>query len=222
MSTKIKNFETPYEILGTLSNGETNQDFSSILNDCQKLLRYLTYCETLPVITNFTKSQALQITLRSISSPGDEVVIVNSEKDGEEWCKIASDLNLIVHQLKTSSGKTPSIEECMEIMDKAPSAKAFCINQIDSITGIAHDLNEILTIIRTNYYSTLTIVDGTDSFGKVEIPTHAECIDIYLTGSSQTLSLPSDLTFSTIISVRSLYHLDWIIAIFAEVICGKF
>lgn len=179
------------------------KEFKSALSGLKSLL----CAEETPIILTCSGTGAMEAALLNIARPGDEIVTVNSGAFGARWKDIGERLGLKVLEIKTDWGDSPNFEQCLKVLDEAPCAKAFCVQQCETSTTVSHNLDELLTIVRTNFADTYTIVDGISACGAAPVPTRGECIDIYVVGSQKALMLPPGLSFLSV-SPRVWKHME--------------
>ena len=178
-------------------------------NEVTQVLEGLTWLlgrKETPILLACSGTGAMEAAIGSVTKIGDSIVTVNAGAFGERWRRIGEALGLSVSEVTAEWGNSPSLDQCIEVLQRAPQAKAFCIQQCETSTTVTHPLKMLLPKIKEQFPNVLCVVDGISAFATEEIPGNEDVIDIYIAGSQKGLMLPAGL------SIVSLNAAAWSIA----------
>lgn len=171
-------------------------EFVPVLERVQEGLQYIFQTKN-PVITLASSGTgAMECALTGVCSPGDKVVTVEGGKFGQRWGDIAESFGMNVIREKIEWGMCVSPDRIKEIMDENPDAKAVCITQCETSTGVLTDVKAIASVVKET--DALLLVDAVSSLGAEELRTDEWGVDIVVTGSQKALMLPPGLGFLSV------------------------
>jgi aspartate aminotransferase-like enzyme len=147
-----------------------------------------------PVFLACSGTGAMEAALLNCCSPGDEIATVNAGVFGARWRSIGERLGLRVHELTIPLGTACTVEQATAFLQQHASAKAFCIQHVETSTTVLHPLSEILAEIKKCAPQIITIVDGISACVTTPMPGDSRIVDVYIAGSQKAFMLPPGLS----------------------------
>ena len=169
-------------------------EFQAELASVGEGLRYL-FCTEQPVMTlTSSGTGAMEAALVNTLSAGDEIIFVNAGKFGERWGEIARAYGVTAHEITLEWGNAATPERIASALAEHPAAKAICLTQSETSTGVFTDVGAIAKAVRPGFDG-LIIVDGITAVGAHELRMDEWGIDVVVTGSQKGLMIPPGLAF---------------------------
>jgi aspartate aminotransferase-like enzyme len=169
-------------------------EFQAALASVGEGLRYL-FCTEQPVMTlTSSGTGAMEAALVNTLSAGDEIIFVNAGKFGERWGEIARAYGLTAHEITLEWGNAATPEAVLAALAEHPAARAICLTQSETSTGVFTDVRAIAEAVRPTFDG-LVIVDGITAVGAHELRMDEWGIDVVVTGSQKGLMIPPGLAF---------------------------
>jgi serine---pyruvate transaminase len=168
-------------------------EFIPILKKVQEGLQYLFQTKNPVVMISSSGTGAMEAALTGVCSPGEKVISIEAGKFGQRWGLIAEAYNMIAVREEIEWGNAIQPEKIKELLDKNPDARAVCITQCETSTGVLTDVKAIAEIVSKT--DALLLVDAVSSLGAEEMRTDEWKVDVVVTGSQKALMLPPGLAF---------------------------
>lgn len=167
--------------------------FETMFQQFQKQLQWLFQTKEMVLTLSATGTGAMEATVASLFSKGDEVITINGGKFGERWTKLARTYGLVTHEIFVDRGKSVEIATLTACLDANPSVKAVLFQASETSTGALSPVEAIAKLCRK--YQKLCICDGITAVGIFDVPMDRWGIDVLITGSQKALMLPPGLSF---------------------------
>lgn len=138
-----------------------------------------------------------EVAFANLLSPGDVLLVPDTGRFGQGWAEMATALGIEVMSQPTDQRRpldAAAIEAALRA-DKAQCIKAVAMVQIETSTGIIHDVQAVRRAIDAASHPALLLVDAVASLGCVDLPMDAWGVDLVLTASQKGLMMPPGLTF---------------------------
>jgi aspartate aminotransferase-like enzyme len=107
--------------------------------------------------------------------------------------KISAAFGLHVTELRVEWGKSASVDEVRQLLDKRPTIRGVLVQASETSTTVIHPVKAIADI--THQRDVLLVVDGITAVGVLDVPMDRWGIDVLVTGSQKALMLPPGLAF---------------------------
>jgi aspartate aminotransferase-like enzyme len=171
--------------------------FSAILTKIREDLKYLYQTKNDCLIMASSGTGGMEASVVNLLSPGDKAIIIKGGKFGERWCELCDVYGVNTLNIDVTWGEPVDPQEVKKILDANPDAKAVFVQAHETSTGVKHPVEEIGALIkeRTN---TALVVDAISALGVYELNTDKWGLDVVITGSQKSLSLPPGLSFVSI------------------------
>src|SRR5215470_5086478 len=118
---------------------------------------------------------AMEASVSNLTSPGDKVLVLTAGKFGERWRDLTRAYSCDVEVLSAPYGETFSP---LAIRDKvAAGPHVIYVQATESSTGVRHDLESIVRLIRQHSPETLFVVDAITGFGTTRLDIDGWSID---------------------------------------------
>lgn len=159
---------------------------------------------------------AMESAVSNLTSPGEEVVVLNGGKFGERWLELTHAFGARPHEVKYPFGKGILPEALDEALAANPEAKVVFATHNESSTAVLNDIEALAQVARA--HDALLVVDAVSSLGGTPLPMDAWGVDVVVTGSQKCLMLPPGLAFVGVsprawekaaTSRGHRYYLDW-------------
>jgi aspartate aminotransferase-like enzyme len=135
---------------------------------------------------------AMEASVVSFLSPGDEVITVDGGKFGERWADLCQTYGVVPHVIKKEWGTAVAAGEIVEKLQEVPAAKAVFLTYSETSTGVAIDLPEIARAIRAQS-SALIVVDCISALVAMPLKMDAWDLDVVISASQKGFMLPPGL-----------------------------
>lgn len=135
--------------------------------------------------------------LANLFAPGDRVLIPETGRFSESWRDMAHALGLVTETVP-GDWRHPVDPEALEAVlraDRDRSIKGVLAVQIETSTGMTHDIEAIRRAIDRADHPALLAVDAVASLAIIDLPMDAWRIDLVLAASQKGLMMPPGLSF---------------------------
>jgi len=123
--------------------------------------------------------------------------VIRGGKFGERWDELCNIYGVRAAIIDVTWGKAVDPQEVKEALDSNPDAKAVFVQAHETSTGVKHPIEELGTLVRERP-TTVLVVDAISALGVYELKTDDWGLDVVITGSQKSLSLPPGLAFVSI------------------------
>jgi alanine-glyoxylate transaminase / serine-glyoxylate transaminase / serine-pyruvate transaminase len=168
--------------------GHMHPPFLKIMDEVMEGLRYVFQTESkYTLCVSGTGHAGMEASIANLVEPGDTVVVGTNGIWGARVCDMSERFGAKVIEMKVQAGKTFSLEQITENLEKHKPALLF-LCQGESSTGTHQSLAGVGDVCRTT--GTLLLVDTVCSLGGVPIFADKWNIDAIYSGSQKCLSAP--------------------------------
>ncbi len=172
--------------------GHRTPDFSSILESCFSSLRSIYDTSNDVLIITGSGTSAMDASISSTISEGDEVVCIGGGKFGERFPKIVRAYGGTPVEVGVEWGSAVIAEDVEDAVSNS-DAVAITLTHNETSTGVLHDAEKIGKIAREN--NLLFIMDAITSIGGDYVKTDKWGVDLCIAGSQKCLGAPPGLGF---------------------------
>ena len=139
---------------------------------------------------------AMEASVVNLTSPGEEVVVIQSGKFGERFREIAENFGVKVIPLDVPWGEAVRPEQVEQALRQNSKVVAVFATLCETSTGVTHDIRSIASM--TQKTQALLVVDAISGLGAEEFNQDAWGVDVVVTGSQKGLMLPPGLSFISV------------------------
>jgi aspartate aminotransferase-like enzyme len=175
--------------------GHRTPDFNAIMEECWDNLQYVYQTKNDVAIITGSGTAAMDATISSVVSEGDEVVCIGGGKFGERFPKIVRAFGGKPIDVNVEWGKAVNPADVESAVSKS-DAVAITMTHNETSTGVLHDAKAISKISKEN--DVLFIMDAITSIGGDDVRTDEWGVDICISGSQKCLGAPPGLGFSAV------------------------
>ena len=167
--------------------------FRELIRDIHADLKYL--FQTAYDVYSLTASGtgAMEASVASLLSPGDEAIVVDGGKFGARWVKICNSYGLKVIPIAVERGRAVDPQAVSEALKRNPRTKAVLTHLTETSTGCTYDLETIGKMVSKS--NALLIVDSISGLGAEPFRPDAWGVDAAVAGSQKGIMLPPGLAF---------------------------
>ncbi len=187
--------DVPPRVLQAMASpciGHLDPTFLSLMNETQKLLRFLFQTEnalTIPV--SATGSAGMETCFVNLVEPGDEVVVCVNGVFGTRMCDIVNRIGGKLTRIDAEWGKTINPEDVRNAL-KGKSPKVLAVVHAETSTGVCQPLEDLSKMAADS--GALFLVDCVTSLGGLNVPIDALGIDAVYSGTQKCISCPPGLS----------------------------
>ena len=132
--------------------------FKELIRDIHEDLKYLFQTEHDVYSLTTSGTGAMEASVATVLSTGDEVIVVDGGKFGARWVKICKCYGIEVIPVAVERGRAVDPQAISEALKKHPRAKAVLTHLTETSTGCTYDLETIGPIVAKS--DALLIVDS--------------------------------------------------------------
>jgi aspartate aminotransferase-like enzyme len=165
-----------------------------LIKESQELLRWLYQTKELPLLLSGSGSAAMEASVVSFLSPGDQALVIRGGKFGERFFKICQAFGVEAIALDIPWGESAHPDQVAEKLKAHPKIKAVLWQATETSTGALHPTQEIAARVRQESKA-LCVVDAITALGVFELKMDAWGLDVVICGSQKALMLPPGLAF---------------------------
>jgi aspartate aminotransferase-like enzyme len=171
--------------------------FSAILTRIREDLKYLYQTKNDVLILTSSGTGGMEASVVNLLSPGDKALVVRGGKFGERWDELCNTYGVKAVNIDVTWGEAVDPQVVKKALDANPDAKAVFIQAHETSTGVKHPVEEIGTLVKERP-TTVLVVDAISALGVYELRTDDWGLDVVITSSQKSLSLPPGLAFVSI------------------------
>jgi alanine-glyoxylate transaminase / serine-glyoxylate transaminase / serine-pyruvate transaminase len=140
---------------------------------------------------------AWEVALANLFSPGDMVLIPDTGRFALSWAEMARSLDLEVVMTPTTMRHPVDAEAVAEQLerDRERRIKAVLAVQVETSTGMLHDMGALRRALDATGHPALLVVDAIASLACIDLPMDGLGIDVVIAASQKGLMLPAGLAF---------------------------
>ena len=188
------------EILAKMSEPiihHRSPQFSAILTRVREDLKYLYQTKNDCLILASSGTGGMEASVVNLLSPGDKALVIRGGKFGERWDELCNTYGVTAVNIDVSWGEAVDPQEVKKALDANPDAKAVFVQAHETSTGVKHPVEELGALVR-EMPTTVLVVDAISALGVYELKTDDWGLDVVITGSQKSLSLPPGLAFVSV------------------------
>ena len=170
--------------------------FKELIRDIHEDLKYLFQTEHDVYSLTTSGTGAMEASVATVLSTGDEVIVVDGGKFGARWVKICKCYGIEVIPVAVERGRAVDPQAISEALKKHPRAKAVLTHLTETSTGCTYDLETIGPIVAKS--DALLIVDSISGLGAEPFRPDAWGVDAAVAGSQKGIMLPPGLGFASL------------------------
>jgi serine---pyruvate transaminase len=171
--------------------------FSGILTKVREDLKYLYQTKNDCLILASSGTGGMEASVVNLLSPGDKALVIRGGKFGERWDELCNTYGVKAVNIDVTWGKAVDPEKVKKALNANPDAKAVFVQAHETSTGVKHPVEELGALVR-EMPTTVLVVDAISALGVYELKTDDWGLDVVITGSQKSLSLPPGLAFVSI------------------------
>ena len=171
--------------------------FSAILTRVREDLKYLYQTKNDCLILASSGTGGMEASVVNLLSPGDKALVIRGGKFGERWDELCNTYGVKAVNIDVTWGKAVDPQEVKKALDANPDAKAVFVQAHETSTGVKHPVEELGKLVRERP-ATVLVVDAISALGVYELKTDDWGLDVVITGSQKSLSLPPGLAFVSV------------------------
>ncbi|MFW7378019.1 MAG: pyridoxal-phosphate-dependent aminotransferase family protein [Oligoflexus sp.] len=160
-----------------------------------------------PIILTSSGTGALEAALVNLTSPGDEILVINGGKFGERWQKLGQTYQCSVDVIEVSWGQSPEINDILTKLQSRPNTKALFLQANETSTGVAYPIEEIARAVRKQRPEILIVVDAVSALVAHHVKLKSWDLDCVISGSQKGFGVPPGLAFLAL-SERAWSHIS--------------
>jgi aspartate aminotransferase-like enzyme len=165
--------------------------FEKVVAEVEADLKWLYQTKNDVILLSSSGTGAMEASIISMCSAGDNILVVDGGKFGERFGKIGKAFGLTVDSIKVTWGQAVD-PNAIAAKLKEKTYRAVCVQASETSTGVEHPIQKIGEIVK-GHAETILIVDAITALGVINIPTDAWGLDIVICGSQKALMLPPGL-----------------------------
>jgi serine---pyruvate transaminase len=188
------------EILAKMSEPiihHRSPQFSAILTGVREDLKYLYQTKNDCLILASSGTGGMEASVVNLLSPGDKALVIRGGKFGERWDELCNTYGVRAVNIDVTWGKAVDPKEVKKALDANPDARAVFVQAHETSTGVKHPMEELGSLVR-EMPTTVLVVDAISALGVYELKTDDWGLDVVITGSQKSLSLPPGLAFVSV------------------------
>jgi aspartate aminotransferase-like enzyme len=143
-----------------------------------------------------TGRAAMEATVCSLFSPGDELVACCNGKFGEMWANLAESYGLAVHRVCKDWARSVDPDEVSSALEKHSRSRGVTFVHCDSSTGVRNDVEAVCRVARSN--DALAMVDAICAVGGMPFHFDRWDVDVAVTASQKCLMSSAGLSFAAV------------------------
>lgn len=136
-------------------------------------------------------SGAMESAIATLTSPGEEILIVVGGTFAERWKHIADAYGLNAHIVDVDWRYGGTVQDIQQALDRWPKARLVFITWSESSTGVLIDLQEIGNLVRSQ--DKYLVADAVSGLAVSPMQMDAWNVDAVVVGSQKGLMLPPGL-----------------------------
>ncbi len=140
---------------------------------------------------------AWEVVLDNLIAPGEHVLMPDTGRFSESWTEMAAALG--VHVTKTDAYHDrpidPAAIEALLSADAGHAIKAVLMVQVETSTGVTHDVAAVRRAIDAAGHPALLLVDAIACLACIDLPMDAWGVDLVVAASQKGLMMPPGMAF---------------------------
>jgi aspartate aminotransferase-like enzyme len=171
--------------------------FSALLTHVREDLKYLFQTQNDVLILAASGTGGMEASVVNLLSPGDKAIVVRGGKFGERWTELCEAYGVGVVNIDVTWGQAVDPAEVKRALEANPEAKVVFVQAHETSTGVKHPVRELGELVKDRPQTVLA-VDAISGLGVYDIRTDEWGLDVVVTGSQKSLSLPPGLAMVSV------------------------
>ncbi|MCR4337566.1 MAG: alanine--glyoxylate aminotransferase family protein, partial [Candidatus Omnitrophica bacterium] len=184
------------EVLGKPIIHHRTPQFQEYLKQAVEGLQYVLQTKNDVYLIAGSGTAAMEASVCSFLSPGDQVITVEAGKFGERWTEICRAYGIQPHVISVKWGKSVDATEIKKVLDANKEIKAVYVTLSETSTGTGADIEAIGAVVKNT--NAILVVDAVSGLGVSEIKTDLWSADVVASASHKGLMLPPGVAFASV------------------------
>ncbi len=172
-----------------------NSEFEVVMEELFQGLQYLFLTEGLVFGMAGTGTTGMEALIYSLFHGGEKIAVANLGKFSNRWRDFAGVHGIEAVGTDTPWGKTVTVQEIVELLDKNKPVKGLILTHCETATGVMTDIEAIVSAVKDIFPNILVIVDGISSIGAMPFYFEGWRIDAAVVGSQKSLRNPAGTVY---------------------------
>jgi aspartate aminotransferase-like enzyme len=169
-------------------------DFKAIFEEVRAQLKWVFQTEAEVLTLTCSGTGAFEAAMVNFTKRDDTVIVIGGGKFGERWGEVGTSYGMKVVEVPVEWGKVVDLNAFEHALNKHPNASMVTLSVSETSTGVLHPLSDIVELTK-KHGKALLAVDGITAVGVHDIPMDEMGIDILVSGSQKSFSIPPGLGF---------------------------
>ncbi len=172
-------------------------EFGELARGCLDDLRAVFQTEARVYAYSSNGHGGWEVVLDNLLAPGESVLMPDTGRFAQSWAEMARALGLrvLTTQAFHDAPLDPAAVETVLAADRDHAIKVVAIVQVETSTGITHDVAAVRRALDAVGHPALLVVDAIASLGCIDLPMDRWGVDLVLAASQKGLMLPAGLAF---------------------------
>src|SRR5579872_7319373 len=163
--------------------------YRSVLADLKEVMG--TSNDVLALVASGTG--AMEVSVSSLFSAGDRVIVCSAGKFGERWVEITKAYGLDAVVLSAEYGDVVTPERVAEALTANPNARGVFVQASETSTGASHDVRAMAEAIRKT--EAIFVIDAITGLGTQTFDIDGWGLDVVIGGSQKAFMIPPGMAF---------------------------
>jgi len=171
--------------------------FSAMARGCLDDLRHVFQTEGPVYAYSANGHGGWEVVLDNLLAPGETVLMPETGRFSQSWAEMARALGLEVETTAAFHDRPldPAAVEAALRADTRHRIKAVAMVQVETSTGITHDVRAVRAAIDAAGHPALLLVDAIASLACIDLPMDRWGVDLVVTASQKGLMMPAGMAF---------------------------
>lgn len=140
---------------------------------------------------------AWEVVLDNLVAPGERVLMPETGRFSKAWSEMAEALGVEVQTTRAFHDRSidPAVIEDALRADAGRAIKAVLMVQVETSTGVTHDVEAVRRAMDAAGHPALLVVDAIASLACIDLPMDNWGVDVVITASQKGLMMPPGLAF---------------------------
>ena len=172
-------------------------EFTAMARGCLDELRHVFQTEAPVYAYSANGHGAWEIALANLIAPGEAVLMPETGRFSQSWAEMARalDIEVVTTQAFHDHPVDPAALEAALRADTGGRIKAVAMVQVETSTGVTHDVRAVRAAIDAAGHPALLLVDAIACLGCIDLPMDRWGVDLVVTASQKGLMMPAGLAF---------------------------
>jgi alanine-glyoxylate transaminase/serine-glyoxylate transaminase/serine-pyruvate transaminase len=190
----------PHRILSAMHHPMVDfagAEFSAMARGCLDDLRHVFQTAGQVYAYSANGHGGWEIVFDNLLAPGETVLMPETGRFSQSWAEMARALGLKVTTTVPFHDRAldPAAVEAVLRADAGREIKAVAMVQVETSTGVTHDVRAVREAIDAAGHPALLVVDAIASLGCIDLPMDRWGVDLVVTASQKGLMMPAGMAF---------------------------